>query len=94
MGDKFSWRIGGTADSLVLETSAARRIGSNPISATKIMKDEDVDEVLLDYGFYCRKGHAECFCKVGWPRERMCPDCGPGRDDLDMQSFCVCPPKV
>jgi hypothetical protein len=58
------------------------------------MNEEDVVEELLKQGSYCRKGNSGCFCAVGWPVERLCPDCGPDRDLFDMRSFCVCPPKA
>jgi len=60
------------------------------------MKNEDVDETKLANGEYCRKGEAGCFCKVGWPLERTCPDCRDRRKELSGQlgesSYCVCPP--
>jgi hypothetical protein len=41
----------------------------------------------------CRKGYPDCYCAVGWPYDKQCPDCrdtwpeGSFRD-----SYCVCPP--
>jgi len=57
------------------------------------MKEEDINEEDLNNGKYCQKGNANCFCAVGWPSERLCPDCGPDREPHDMRSYCVCPPK-
>jgi len=55
------------------------------------MKNSDVVKKKLDIGEYCRKGVQGCFCKVGWPRERQCPDCREETDTRD--SYCICPPK-
>jgi len=58
------------------------------------MKNADVDEGKLERGEYCHKGVFGCFCAVGYPPERQCPDCrdrwaaGQFRD-----SYCICPPK-
>lgn len=57
------------------------------------MKNKDVDEEKLQNGEYCQKGSPGCFCKVGWPYERMCPDCRDGRAPGDNRSYCVCSPK-
>lgn len=59
------------------------------------MRNKDVDEKKLKNGEYCQKGVSGCFCKVGWPCERLHPDC---RDKEDGQtgnrtSYCICPPK-
>jgi len=57
------------------------------------MKNEDVDEVKLKEGDYCRKGSSGCFCDVGYPYERMCPDCRDTRVKGDTNDYCVCPPN-
>lgn len=57
------------------------------------MKNEDVNEELLSSGSYCRKGIDGCFCKVGWPYERICPHCRDGRYPGDDRDYCICPPK-
>jgi hypothetical protein len=52
-----------------------------------------VNENLLngDENPYCHKTISGCYCKIGWPYEKMCPKC---RDDKnrDIRSYCVCPP--
>lgn len=40
----------------------------------------------------CKKGIEGCFCKVGWPYEKQCPDCRDTRQKGDNDSYCVCPP--
>lgn len=56
------------------------------------MKNEDVDVTKLEAGDYCRKGCPKCFCAVGWPLERQCPDCR-GTKLTDEYSYCGCPPR-
>jgi hypothetical protein len=41
---------------------------------------------------YCQKGVEDCYCKVGFPYEKMCPDCRDNRQPQDIYSRCVCPP--
>ena len=57
------------------------------------MLNKDVDESKLSSGEYCQKKIPGCFCKVGWPYERMCSNCRDGRKPGDNQSVCICPPK-
>lgn len=57
------------------------------------MKNKDINESELEKGKYCIKGHSGCFCKVGYPYERMCNDCRENRQEGDVNSFCVCPPS-
>jgi hypothetical protein len=53
----------------------------------------EIDDAKLAAGAYCRSKVSGCFCAVGWPYERQCPDCrdtwpeGARRD-----SYCICPP--
>ena len=56
------------------------------------MDIKDVIKTLLKQGEYCLKGCPGCFCRVGWPYEKMCPDCRDNREEWDDTSFCVCPP--
>jgi hypothetical protein len=55
------------------------------------MKDEDVNEYELERGSYCCKEVPGCFCRVGFPYERMCPDCRDGRSENEKKSYCICP---
>ena len=57
------------------------------------MKNADVDDGKLERGDYCYKQSPRCFCGVGWPYERMCPDCRDGRKPGDDRDYCVCPPE-
>ena len=41
---------------------------------------------------YCRKKSPGCYCDIGFPYEKMCPDCRDGRHPTDIYSYCVCPP--
>lgn len=56
------------------------------------MKIEDVNELRLENGEYCQKGRSGCFCEVGYPYEKMCPDCRDNRQEGDYNSYCTCPP--
>lgn len=58
------------------------------------MKLEEVDKWKLKQGEYCQKGHRGCFCKVGWPYERLCPVCrdSEGGPSGTRRDYCVCPP--
>ena len=55
------------------------------------MKNSDINNDLLVKGEYCQKRSPGCFCKVGWPHERQCPNCREENDYRD--SYCECPPK-
>jgi hypothetical protein len=55
------------------------------------MKLEDVDPVKEENGDYCRKGVPGCFCAIGWPYEKQCPDCR-GTPLADKYSYCGCEP--
>ncbi len=57
------------------------------------MKNEDVNEIKLKIGDYCYKGIDGCFCKVGYPYERMCLICRDNRIKGDDKSFCICSTK-
>ena len=46
-----------------------------------------------EYNDNCEKGIRGCYCRVGWPYEKMCPDCRDTRDSWDNKSYCVCPPR-
>ena len=41
---------------------------------------------------YCHKGALGCYCAVGYPYDKMCPDCRDDRAPNDIYSKCVCPP--
>ena len=56
------------------------------------MKIKDVDKLKLENGEYCRKGRSGCFCEVGYPYEKMCPDCRDNREKGGDKDFCICPP--
>lgn len=57
------------------------------------MLEKDVDEKKLEAGEYCRKGSPGCFCKVGYPIERTCPECRDMWEPGDfIDSYCVCGP--
>lgn len=52
------------------------------------IKEEDVDELVALEGGYCRKGHAGCFCNVGYPYERQCERCRDTRPKDDATDWC------
>jgi hypothetical protein len=56
------------------------------------MENKDVDKKKLEAGEYCHKRSPGCFCAVGWPYERQCPDCR-GTKLADKYSYCGCPPR-
>lgn len=39
----------------------------------------------------CKWGDPNCYCEIGFPYEKMCPECRDGRDERDVYSYCVCP---
>lgn len=43
--------------------------------------------------FYCHKEVEGCYCRVGFPDDKQCPDCKDIRTKLDRYNMCVCPPK-
>ena len=55
------------------------------------MKIKDVDEEKSNNGEYCAIGLKGCFCKVGFPYEKMCPNCRDGREGNDTRRYCMCP---
>jgi hypothetical protein len=55
---------------------------------------EVLSVALFELGKNCRKGSFTCYCAVGFPYEKMCPDCRDGRAPDDVYSRCVCPPPV
>jgi hypothetical protein len=65
--------------------------GVNKFGSSASIVVEPIDEEKVEAGEYCRKGEAGCFCAVGWPYERQCPDCRDGAG-ADKYSYCVCPP--
>ena len=56
------------------------------------MLEQDIDKIKLSKGEYCRKGLDTCFCLVGYPYERMCPNCRVTRVVGDDKDYCVCGP--
>ena len=55
------------------------------------MKSEEIDFRKLKLGNYCKEGMSECFCKVGWLYERMCPDCIDRRTTKESKNYyCIC----
>lgn len=57
-----------------------------------LITETTIDIGKLKAGEYCRKGIPGCFCKVGWPYERQCPDCRDNKN-ADKFSYCSCPPE-
>lgn len=55
---------------------------------------EALAAALKELGKNCRKGSFTCYCAVGFPYEKMCPDCRDGRAPDDVYSRCVCPPPT
>ena len=56
------------------------------------MLEQDIDKIKLSKGEYCRKGLDTCFCLVGRPYGRMCPNCRDTREKWDNKDYCVCEP--
>jgi len=57
------------------------------------MKLEDINQKDLENGLLCRKKVPYCMCLVGYPFERLCPDCRDTRQEGDNSGYCVCGPK-
>jgi hypothetical protein len=40
----------------------------------------------------CRLGIPTCYCAVGWPYDKQCPDCRDNWGDAKFRdSYCICP---
>ena len=58
------------------------------------MKLEDIDPEKQAAGEYCGRRSSKCFCLVGWPYEKQCPDCRDNwKDGQFRDSYCICPPE-
>jgi hypothetical protein len=56
--------------------------------------NEPIDADAARRGEFCKDGLPGCFCRIGWPIERTCPECRNLRQvgTSDAFSFCICPP--
>lgn len=56
------------------------------------------ERILSFFGIWlerwCNKGVQGCYCRVGWPRSKQCPDCRwPKGETRFRDSYCECPPR-
>lgn len=57
------------------------------------MSNSTLTEEQIEQGLGCQKGMPGCYCGIGWPLERMCPDCR-DQPNRDRGSYCVCGPVL